>query len=75
MIKNVEYRSIIFLMWKMKVRIKTDQNLINHYNYDYYDYDDNGDSCNSKVNAAYLHYVLLYIIIPISEFSFPSRIR
>jgi hypothetical protein len=60
----------------MKVKSKTDQNLINHCNYDGYDYDDGGgDSCNSKVNAAYLYYVFLYNILPMRDFSFPSRIR
>jgi hypothetical protein len=62
---------MIFLMGRMKVRSKTDQNLINHYNYD--DGDDcDGDSCNSKVDAAYIHYVFLYNIIPMRDFSLPS---
>jgi len=55
----------------MKVRSKTDQNLINHYNdNDDDDDDDDGDNCERKVNAANLHYVALYEIIPMHVFSF-----
>jgi hypothetical protein len=59
-------------MGKMKVRSKTDQNLTKHYNYD--DGDDcDADSCNSKVDAAYLPYVFLRNIISMRDFSLPSR--
>jgi hypothetical protein len=75
MIKNEEYRSIIFLMRRIKVRIKKGQNLIKHYNYNDNDGDDDDDdSCNSKVNAAYLHYVFLCNIIPMRDSGLPSQI-